>query len=286
MKLLKFLLLVVLLLFVVQCPVNAALKVTPTRFEYSTKQVNGKNFINGSILVQAGKDETVRFKVYPHYFEILPDGRIDTTENMSSPNKISSIRFNPAEFTLSGGVPQKVRFTITNLKEMPDGESRTALFFEDVKLKEQYLPTPSKDISAHLSIKTIIAVPIYVDKGQVTKIGEIKNIEFKKQNEKYLYKVNVLSKGNSKIRPDGKIQIIKGDELVNEIPITSIPIQAGKTGLIVGEIPINKLSPSENYKLKIQLSFKDQKDKQQYITNIVDFKMDEIQQPLINVDKN
>ncbi|EKE03777.1 MAG: hypothetical protein ACD_20C00152G0004 [uncultured bacterium] len=274
MLMFKYFLCFFFLFFVFQNQVQAALRILPTRFEYSIKP-RTERFVNGAITVQAATDETIRFKVYPKSFNIDETGGMDTdSKNISESPIAKYIRFNPAEVTITSGNPQKVRFTITNIKDLPDGESRIALLFENIKTKEQVLPTSSSTISAYVTIKTIVGVPIYIDKGQTVKTGEIKKLEIGKSNDKYFYTVNVKSNGNSKIRVDGTAQIIKDKNLVAEFPINSQPVQAGTIGKLQGELPVQNLTPGEEYKLKVTLSFKDQKEKQQYLVNDVDFKFD------------
>ena len=265
----------IFLFLVFQNQAQAALRVLPTRFEYSIKPGAEKRFINGAIEIQGGANETVRFKVYPKSFNIDENGGMDTdSKNILTSPIAQYIRFNPAEVTLSSGVPQKVRFTITNIKDLPDGESRIALLFEDVKTKQQALPTSSSAISAYVTIRAIVGVPIYIDKGKVVKTGEIKKLEVGKFSNKYIYTVNVKSDGNSKIRVNGTAQIIKDKNLVAEFPLVSQPVQAGTIGKLQGELPVQSLTQGNEYKLKVTLLFNDQKEKQQYLINEIDFKFD------------
>lgn len=275
MKILRFRIFAVFLFFILQYQAQAALRIYPTKFEYTIKQGSNKQYINGAITVQAGSDETIRFKVYPESFNISESGNMDTDSKdvLNSPI-VKYVRFSPAEVTLSSGIPQKVRFTITNIKDLLDGESRVALFFENMKTKEQVLPTSESGVSAYVTIKTVVAVPVYIDKGQVIKAGEIKKLEIGKSNDKYFYNVNVKSGGNSKIRVEGTGQIIKDKNLITEFPIKGQPVQAGTVGQIKGELPVQHLVPGEDYKLKLTLSFEDQKEKQKFLVNDIEFKLD------------
>ena len=62
--------LVILLIFLSQfTPAFATVKVMPTLIELNANKSRG-NYLTTSFSVQADKNETVRFKLYPEYFTI------------------------------------------------------------------------------------------------------------------------------------------------------------------------------------------------------------------------
>lgn len=249
-----------ILTFAVALQANAAIRISQDKFEFTVKP-NSK-FLTGSFTVQANTDETIRFKVYSEYFETSELGIMETGLSSDSPNSlVSNIRFNPTEFTLSSGKAQKVRFTITNMDKLSEGESRAALFLEDAKTKEQALPSESEQFSAYILLRTRVAVPIYVDKGKVIKTCSVDGLFVDTNNNNCLYTLNVKSSGNSKVRIKGTGQIIKDNKLIEEFPLNERPIQAGTNGLIQNEIPVNDLKQDEEYKLRMNLIYKDEKGK-------------------------
>lgn len=174
----KILLLLVLITMFFSQRAESALKVTPTLLELNANETRG-NYLTASFDVQGDANETIRFKIYPSYFKISPQGTMDIIEENTSEsdNLIKNVRFVPNEFTLQNGNKQKVRLTITDLKNLPDGESRMVLFLEDVAAKELMLPSGMKDVTTKLIVKTRVGIPIYLDKGKFVKCAQIENID-------------------------------------------------------------------------------------------------------------
>jgi len=261
MKFLKYLLLLSFMALIVSLPANAAIRLSTEKFEFNVKP--NDNYITGSFTVQNDDNEEIRFKAYPEYFEISEEGTIQTgIIKTNSDGIVKNIRFNPAEFTLTSNSSQKIRFTITNVQNLPEGESRAALFLENAKTKEQSLPSKNSKASASLIVKTRIAVPIYIEKGRVIKTGSIDSVNLNKFKNKYVYDLTVKSSGNSLIRAGGIGQIVKDDQLIAEFPINERPIQAGTAGKFKDIIQTTGLSSNQQYKLKLTLRYKDQDQKE------------------------
>lgn len=250
------------------CSVYAAVKITPSRFEFTLKPNSTRNLINGSFSIQGGSNETIRFRVYPENFDIDEDGTVITgIENPFEKEFLGAIRFNPAEFTLLPGQVQRIRFTIPDITKLTDGEHRIALFMEDVKTKEEALPTYNENVSASIVIKTRAGLPIYINKGKTVKSGVIEKITAEKINGVYYSVLCVRSTGNSNIRIAGNAQIISKKRLIKEFPIDQHVIQAGNTGKFKFMLPVNDLNPNEEYKLKVTINFKDQNLANKYLVN-------------------
>ena len=134
-------------------PAQAAIKVSPTIIELDANKARG-NYLTTSFDVQGGKDETIRFKIYPGFFNISKTGGMEVIEDGDVKNSlINNIRFVPSEFTLANGQRQKVRITFNDISKLPDGESRIVLFLEDVVAKEVSLPI-AKGSSSKLIVKS------------------------------------------------------------------------------------------------------------------------------------
>jgi P pilus assembly chaperone PapD len=250
--------------------VNAAVKITPSRFEFTLKPNNTRNIINGSFSVQGGSNETIRFRIYPENFDIAEDGSVITNSESSSENRfINNIRFNPAEFTLSPGQVQRIRFTIPDINDLTDGEHRIALFMEDVKTKEEVLPTYNENVSASIVIKTRAGLPIYINKGKTIKSGVIEKLSAERINGVYYSVLSIKSTGNSNIRISGNGQIICKKKLIKEFPLDQHVIQAGNTGKFKIILPVNDLELNEDYKFKLTLTYKDQNLATKYLINEV-----------------
>ncbi len=235
----------------------AAVKVMPTLIELNANK-NKSNYLTTSFSVQAEKDEVVRFKIYPEYFTITDEGKMNSMPDSDSPdNLISHARFVPNEFTLKDGAIQTVRVTFTDLKSLPDGESRMVMFIEDVAAKEVILPNKNKNLNTRLIVKTRLGIPIYVDKGRFVKVGNFDDLKVEQNNNNLVYKINLSSNGNSKVRYHGKAQIIKNDKLIKEFPVNSNTVRANGIFEEKGLLPDN-LENGE-YILKVILTYKNEK---------------------------
>lgn len=239
---------------------QAALKVTPTLLELNANNTKG-NYLTASFDVQGDVNETIRFKIYPSYFKISPQGTMDILEENSTEtdNLIKNVRFVPNEFTLQNGNKQKVRLTITNLKNIPDGESRMVLFLEDVAAKEMLLPSGMKDVTTKLIVKTRVGIPIYLDKGKFVKCAQIQTLNLKKQDKELQLALKILSSGNSKVRYTGKAQIIKDKKLIGEYKIKNHVIGSNNSISTIDEIPLKDIKEIGNYTLRLVIQYTDEK---------------------------
>ena len=240
---------------------EAAIKVTPTVIEMDTKGARS-NYVTSSFNVQGAEDETIRFKIYPEYFKITSQGTMDMLEKTPAQDSlINNIKFVPSEFTLQNGRTQKVRLTVTDFDKLPDGESRLVLFLEDVAAREIVLPSGYRNVTTKLLVKTRVGIPVYLDKGNVTKKGEIDLFKAEQQGEKLVCNMKIISDGNSKIRYSGKAQIIKGRTLIDEKPINNNVVGA-KNFLLTNEIlPTDKITQDGEYKIRLILNYKDENGK-------------------------
>lgn len=256
----KILVLLLLTFMMLGQKANAALKVTPTLLELNANETRG-NYLTASFDVQGDANETIRFKIYPSYFKISPQGTMDIIEEktLESDNLIKNVRFVPNEFTLQNGNKQKVRLTITDLKNLPDGESRMVLFLEDVAAKELMLPSGMKDVTTKLIVKTRVGIPIYLDKGKFVKCAQIENIDLKKQDKELQLALKLSSSGNSKVRYTGKVQIIKDKELIGEYKIKNHVIGSNNTLSTLEGIPLKDIKENGNYTLRLIIQYSDEK---------------------------
>ena len=177
--------------------------------------------------------------------------------SQNADNLIPYARFVPNEFTLKDGKAQVVRVTFTNLKDLPDGESRMVMFIENVAAKELILPSKNKDVSTRIIVKTRLGIPIYVDKGHFVKVGNFDDIKVEQQNKNLVYKINLSAKGNSKVRYNGKAQIIKDNQLIKEFQVNSNTIRANGIFREQGVLPDN-LDDGE-YILRMILTYQNEK---------------------------
>lgn len=238
---------------------NSAIKVTPTILELNANDAKG-DYLTASIDVQGGSDEIIRFKIYPEYFKISQQGTMEIIENSTEADYlIKNVRFVPNEFTLQNGKSQKVRLTVSNLKSMPDGESRMVLFLEDVDAKEVFLPSGQKDVTTKLLVKTRVGIPVYVDKGRFIKSAHIENFDVVKQKDELQTALKLVSTGNSKVRYSGKAQIIKDKKLIGEYPVKNSVISANNALFAQNTIPLRELKENGVYTVRMILQYTDEK---------------------------
>ena len=238
---------------------NAALKVTPTLLELNANQTKG-NYLTTSFDIQGDKNETIRFKIYPGYFKISQQGTMEIIENSNEANNLmKNVRFVPNEFTLQNGNTQKVRITVSDLKNIPDGESRMVLFLEDVAAKEMILPSGMKDVSTKLIVKTRVGIPVYLDKGKFVKCAQIESFDIKKQSKDLQVSLKLSSSGNSKVRYTGKAQIIKDKELIGEYKLKNRVVGSNNILVTNEEITLKDIKENGNYTLRLVLQYNDEK---------------------------
>lgn len=254
------------LALVMTVPAFASVAVSPTRIEINANKIKN-NYITTAIEVKGDSQVPMRFKVYPGYFTIDNKGEVVMVDKATNdPHDLSKkIRFVPSEFTVAQGKNQKVRLNIANLNQLTDGESRTMLYIEDVNPKEMNIPTGNAGINAQLIVKTRVGVPVYIDKGKVTKDADIEYLNIVKEKNDYYTDMKVVSKGNSKIRYSGKVQIVQGKKLVSEYNLSEKVVGANNFYVDKQKVEMNNIKETGEYTLRTVLSFFDENGKRKNI---------------------
>lgn len=244
-----------------------AIKISPSYIELDANKTR-KDYISESFAVAGGANETIRFKVSADYFEIDKSGIVNVIKDQGQKcSLVSRLNIYPKEFTVQNGKEQKVRFTLTNLKTLPEGESRLVVFLEDVNTKEIFIQKSLNGFGGRIIVKTRVGVPIYIDKGNYVKKGNLDNIVLKKTGDDYFCEYKVSSLGNSKIRYKGIAQLIQGDNLIEEIKINGLIVEGGKFVETAQkfDIPKEKIDPCKEYKIRFVLNYKDEKQNDKYL---------------------
>ena len=242
-------------------PAFASVAVSPTRVEINANKIKG-NYITTAIEVKGDSQQPMRFKIYPGYFTIDNKGEVVMQDISSDPHDLTKkIRFVPSEFTVAQGKNQKVRINIANLNQLPDGENRTMLYIEDVNPKEMNIPTQRAGIGAQLIVKTRIGVPVYIEKGKVTKDAEIESLNIEKTEHELYSKIKLVNKGNSKIRYNGKAQIVQGKNLISEYDLKGSVIGENNYRELKEKIDTKNVNNSGEYTLRVMISYVDENGK-------------------------
>lgn len=256
---------------------DAAVKISPANIELNANK-NKKDYISGSFDVSGGKDETIRFKVTQEFFEHNAQGHYVTLPDKNQPNSlIGKVKFYPSEFTCQNGIPQKVRFTITDIKSLPSGESRIALFLEDTKTKDLIVRNANGGIGGHIIVKTRVAVPIYVNKGLVAKKGTLDSVAIKKTDDGYACEYKVSSTGNSKIKCSSLVYISQGDKLIDKFSLPVSTVEGGKTLEKVQKLDIQKaaIADGQEYKVKFIMQYQDEHNHEKTLKKEIIYKQNE-----------
>ena len=250
-----------------------AIRVSPAYLELDANTTS-KDYLTSSFSVSGGKDESVRFKVYPEFFEFDTKGRYVPLGDKGQPNSLmGKVKFYPSEFTCTNGVSQKVRLTVTGLKSLPDGESRLVLFLEDVDTKEVALKKANGKYGGKIIVKTRVGVPIYVDRGNYVKKASFDSANFKKLDDIYACEFKVSSLGNSKVRYSGFGYISQGDKLIMKFEVPGSSVEGGKFVERIQQLdfPKNILQENQEYNVKFVLTYKDEKQREKVMKKELTF---------------
>lgn len=262
----KFFVLISLFIFSINTA-NAAVRISPAFVELDANKVK-KDYVTGSFTVTGGKNETIRFKGYPVFFEYNSKGDFVEVEDKGQKNSLmDKIKFYPQEFTCKDGADQKVRFTITGLKSLPTGESKVVIFLEDANTKEIIVRNLKGGIGGRIIIKTRVGVPIYVEKGMYSKRGTLDSVSIKKSGEDYIVNYKVTATGNSQIRCNGFGCISQGDKLIQKFEAVGSVVEGGKSVEKTQKLNIPKedLTLGQEYKVKFVLTYKDEHDREKIL---------------------
>lgn len=248
----------------VAIPAYANITVSPTRLELNANKIKN-NYATMAVDIRGSQQKAVRYRAYTEYFEIDEKAQMKKPDGSNNPHNIASkVRFVPSEFTVPPGKSQKVRVNIANIKSLPDGESRAVIYIEDIEPKEMNVPN-EMGISAKLVIRTRVAVPVYVDKGNFIKKADVETFDVVKQKDGYYTKLKVLSTGNSRIRYDAKIQIIDGRKLIDEYYIGGSVVGDNNSLTSLYKVKTDKITKAGEYTLRLILTYNDEKDNKKNI---------------------
>lgn len=245
-------------------PSYASITVSPTRIEINANKIRN-NYATTAVEVKGLPDKPVRYKAYAGYFKISDAADMMLSNDKTDPHNLSSnLRFVPSEFTVPPGRSQKVRVNVANVKNLPDGESRAVIFLEDVNTKEMNIPNQA-GISTQLIVKTRVAVPVYVDKGNFTKKAEVESFNIVREKDGLYTSTKINSLGNSRVRYNGVVQIIDGKNLIDEYPLIQGVVAGNGKYHHKQKITTDKITKAGEYTLRLVMFYTDEKDNKKNI---------------------
>lgn len=237
----------------------ASITVTPTKVEINANKIKN-NYVTRAIEIKGSPDKPMRYRAYTGYFKVKDNSDVVFADGEKDEYNIQSkVRFVPSEFTIPAGQSQKVRVNVANLKTLPEGESRAVIYLEDVEAKEFNMPV-TEGIGAQLVLKTRVAVPVYVDKGNFVKKAEVESFDIVRRNDGLYTKMKVISSGNSRIKYHGIIQIIEGKKLIDEYSLDSRTVSGGSYLETEQKIETDKITKAGDYTLRMVFYYLDEKD--------------------------
>ena len=254
-------------------PAFASVAVSPTRIEINANKLK-TNYYTTAVEIKGDSKELMRFKAYPGFFTINEKGEMVMIDKSNDIYDLSKkIRFVPSEFNVAQGKSQKLRINIAGLNQLPDGESRAVLYIEDVNPKEYAIDSGREGIGAQLIVKTRVGIPIYVDKGKVSKVAEIEYLNITNEKGKLYTDMKVVAKGNSKIRYNTNIQIIQGKKLITEYSCDGRVV--GQNSYYVDKqlIPTDKILENGDYTLRMIVSYFDENAKRKNVKKETNLKI-------------
>lgn len=255
----------------------ASVSIAPTKVEINANKARN-NYLTTAIDIKGDAQKPTRLRVSAGYFVINSNGEADLIDEYTGdPHDISKkIKFIPSEFNILPKKSQKLRVNIIGLNQLPDGESRAILYIEDVDSKEYDIPSGKAGFGAQLIIKTRVGVPLYVDKGNFTRIGEIESVDVTRNRRNLLRtEMKVKSTGNSRLKYTAKAQIIKDKKLISEYNMNEHTVGESNSYLARDLIDISKVEEAGDYTLRIILTYKDEKGKKKNLTHEVPFTIEE-----------
>ncbi|MCQ2740017.1 MAG: hypothetical protein MJ237_07310 [bacterium] len=242
----------------ISIPAYASITVSPTRIELNANKIRN-NYATMAIEIRGDSQKATRYRGYTGYFKIGDNGQMIFADgDKTDPHNISDkVRFVPSEFTVPPGKSQKVRVNIANIKNIPDGESRALIYLEDVNTKEMNVPN-GYGIGAQLILKTRVAVPVYVDKGNFTKKADVETFGIVKQKDGLYTEMKIVSSGNSRIRYGGMIQIASGKKLISEYALEQSVVAEKSTRIVRQKIDTSKIKEAGEYSLRLVFQYTDE----------------------------
>ncbi len=266
----------ILILFFSFVEAKAAIKISPSTIELNANTTK-KDYISTAFNVSGGINETIRFKLYPVFFKYDEKGRFIELKDMGQKDSLmGKIKFYPMEFTCQNGQPQKVRLTVTGLKELQDGEARLMLFLEDVNTKEVLLNKLNGNIGGKILVKTRVGVPVYVDKGNFTKKAQLLTLNASENNGILNCAYKISSNGTSKVRYNGWGYITDdNNNLIKKFKVISSNVPGGTNSYLEKEQKVDLkdcvFNSGKSYNLKFVLTYKDENDKEKILKKETNF---------------
>lgn len=185
----------------------ANLQVFPLRVVLSEKERSAQ------IAIRHQGTSTTKYRIKAIFYQMQPDGSMkeitEPGEKEGSAAKL--IRFSPKEVTLQPKVEQVVRVLARFSAELPDGEYRTHLHFEEMDNSDSpTIETRGSDgaqlfLKAHLAV----AIPVIVKKGLISSKVTLSNLKvITMPDKKPGFSFDLVREGNGFAYGDIEVQSV------------------------------------------------------------------------------
>lgn len=202
-------------------PARADYIIDPLRLELSMPP-NG-NVASSAVTVSNTGNEAIRLKAYMANWTLDNGGGLIVSDD-PNPNALAQhVRFNPKEFELGAKQSQVIRVAAMLPKDVPDGEYRGMLFFEDLKTASQRIQL-QKGYGASVQIKQRLGIAVYAYKGQNQPVPALSQFNCQVENGKLIGNIAIENSGSKHLRLAGTILILEADGAVGFKPHREIPI--------------------------------------------------------------
>lgn len=157
-------------------PANAArVDILPRKILLDDRQRSG----DLTILNMGQEQNHVRIELIS--YRQKPDGAYEELTGPLNPafDPENVVRLSPRQFVLPPNGRQKVRFTIQNMADLPDGEYRfhvKAVSFDDADFSVRR--TPERGSTMAFKMNVAVAIPVIIRKGQIAAEAKIENVNY------------------------------------------------------------------------------------------------------------
>ncbi|MFW5787439.1 MAG: fimbria/pilus periplasmic chaperone [Halanaerobiaceae bacterium] len=175
------------------------------------------------------------------------------------------IKVYPRVISIEPGQQRVVRFSLrTPEEEVPDGEYRSLLFFEELPPEEDKNEKENKEdqkpqgdeVSIDFDLLTKIGINLYGQFGEIEHKGQLRNTEIENREKNIKIKGNFVNQGNAHLRMEVAVRVYNStDKLIREENNKFVVHRGAEKDFAVEFAPEQKL---KNGKVELEFVHHDQ----------------------------
>ncbi|MFZ4404453.1 MAG: hypothetical protein ACOYOK_10165 [Pseudobdellovibrionaceae bacterium] len=162
-----------LFVFILSPLVFAQLQVFPLRVTLSEKEKSAQ------VSLRHRGEKKVKYKISTVFYKMMPDGAMVAIDKADVKDTTAAdlFRYSPKQVDMDPNVEQVVRLLWRAPADLPEGEYRTHLHFEEIIEKTSgEVATTGTTAQIEMNVKMAVAIPVIVRKGKVEAKAEIVNL--------------------------------------------------------------------------------------------------------------